>query len=251
MKTRLLVLLLGLILLLFLLTMSAAPVGAQSPSPGSIIYHVVQPGEWVSLIASRYGVSTRSVVDVNHLTWPYTIYPGQVLVIIKTVPPSQQTYIVRPGDTLFRIGLRYGVNWRTIANANGIAYPYIIFVGQRMIIPGTTNQALESPEQTITNFYSWYLKEAQQGNPLASKSYRTSPYLTAGFILKVDSVPASYEPFLCRQDLPRSFTVDPAIVSAPQARAVVRTIQPDNAFTVALVLEGKYWKISDVTCEVE
>ncbi len=46
------------------------------------------------------------------------------------------THIVQPGETLFRIGLRYGVDWRLIAQANGL-YGTLIYAGQELIIPGT------------------------------------------------------------------------------------------------------------------
>ena len=49
-------------------------------------------------------------------------------------------YLVVGGDTLYKIGVRYGVYWPDIASLNGIGYPYIIYVGQTLCIPkgGTT-----------------------------------------------------------------------------------------------------------------
>jgi LysM repeat protein len=43
---------------------------------------------------------------------------------------------VRPGDTLFKISLRYGVNWMDIAAANNLQPPYLIYPGQMLVIPG-------------------------------------------------------------------------------------------------------------------
>lgn len=48
------------------------------------------------------------------------------------------TYVVQPGDNLYRIALRHGITTRQLAEANGIASPSLIFVGQRLIIPGAT-----------------------------------------------------------------------------------------------------------------
>jgi uncharacterized protein YraI len=50
-------------------------------------------------------------------------------------PPAQRTHVVQYGENLFRIGLRYGINWLQIAAANGIGYPYNIYAGQVLIIP--------------------------------------------------------------------------------------------------------------------
>lgn len=44
-------------------------------------------------------------------------------------------YYVRYGDTLLKIAQRFGVGWRAIANANGLANPNRIYVGQRLYIP--------------------------------------------------------------------------------------------------------------------
>lgn len=48
-------------------------------------------------------------------------------------------YSVRPGDTMIRIGLEHGQNWRDIARWNGIDNPNLIEVGQvlRVVPPGT------------------------------------------------------------------------------------------------------------------
>ena len=47
---------------------------------------------------------------------------------------GNQVYIVKSGDTLFSIGRLYGVNPYTIAAANNIPYPYIIYPGQQLTI---------------------------------------------------------------------------------------------------------------------
>ncbi len=55
---------------------------------------IVQPGEFVSLIAKRHNISTQAMIDANGLRAPFTVYPGQVLVLPATdnryaqLPPS-------------------------------------------------------------------------------------------------------------------------------------------------------------------
>lgn len=49
--------------------------------------------------------------------------------------PEYETYTVRRGDTLQRIGRRYGVMWGNIAHENGIRRPYVIHPGDVLIIP--------------------------------------------------------------------------------------------------------------------
>ncbi len=45
------------------------------------------------------------------------------------------THVVQPGETLFRIALRYGLTVEQLAAANGITNPAQIFAGQVLVIP--------------------------------------------------------------------------------------------------------------------
>lgn len=49
--------------------------------------------------------------------------------------PSYDTYEVESGDCLSAIGDKLGVDWYSIAEANGIEEPYTIYPGQSLIIP--------------------------------------------------------------------------------------------------------------------
>ena len=49
---------------------------------------------------------------------------------------NSSTYTVVSGDTLSSIGSKLGVDWKSIANANGISSPYTIYPGQKLTIPG-------------------------------------------------------------------------------------------------------------------
>jgi lipoprotein NlpD len=63
----------------------------------------------------------------------------------KPLPPGQENlgkpgyYAVKPGDTLMRVGLETGQNWRDIARWNNIDNPNVLEVGQvlRVVAPGT------------------------------------------------------------------------------------------------------------------
>jgi LysM repeat protein len=67
-----------------------------------------------------------------------------VLVALSVAPLRAQgltTYVVQPGDNLYRIALRFGVSVAAIQQANGITNPSLIFVGQVLLIPGVANAA--------------------------------------------------------------------------------------------------------------
>ncbi len=50
-------------------------------------------------------------------------------------------HVVRRGETLYRIGLKYNLTWDRIAAANGLANANRIYAGQRLCIPVTAKPA--------------------------------------------------------------------------------------------------------------
>lgn len=52
------------------------------------------------------------------------------------IPLGWQAYVVQRGDTLARIGRRFGVSWRDLATVNCIVNPNRIFRGQVIYVPG-------------------------------------------------------------------------------------------------------------------
>ncbi len=44
-------------------------------------------------------------------------------------------YTVQSGDTLYSLGIKFGVAWQSIASQNNIQYPYTISVGEKLQIP--------------------------------------------------------------------------------------------------------------------
>ncbi len=112
--------------------------GGETTGP---ITHVVAPGENLYRIGLQYNVSWLTIAQLNNIPAPYTIKVGQTLQITQgeaKTPTSPTTYTVQAGDNLFRIGLKFGVNWRQIAEANGIVNPNAIQVGQVLKIPEST-----------------------------------------------------------------------------------------------------------------
>jgi LysM repeat protein len=116
---------------------TATPVA--SPTPSGEVTYVVKAGDNLFRIGLAYAVNWRLIAEANGIVNPNQIYVGQVLKIPTNAPPGpapQFTHVVRPGETLFLISLRYGVAWPAIAQANNITSPYVIYPGQTLIIPG-------------------------------------------------------------------------------------------------------------------
>ena len=121
-------------------TPTAVPPTA-TPIPTGQVTHVVQRGENLFRIALRYGTTVQAIASDNGIANPALIYVGQKLIIHSSgvqppaPAPSGTTYVVQPGDNLFRIALRYNLNYIYLAQYNGIANPSHVYVGQVIRIP--------------------------------------------------------------------------------------------------------------------
>lgn len=105
-------------------------------APGT---YVVQRGDTLYRIATTHGLPVRRMIEVNHLSPPYTLMIGQVLRI-----PVNTDHVVKAGETLKRVAQIHHVDWTELARANGISPPYVIRVGQVLRLPGA-----EAPVQSV------------------------------------------------------------------------------------------------------
>lgn len=137
--------------------------GAPTPTPEPYRY-VVEEGDSLGTIAQQFGVSAVSIMENNNLQDPNNVFVGQVLLIPNYIPPattasttgesttanasdatgSVQTtgqavsHVVQPGETLYGIAQKYGVDANAIAEANNITNRNQLRVGQKLDIPGIT-----------------------------------------------------------------------------------------------------------------
>jgi murein DD-endopeptidase MepM/ murein hydrolase activator NlpD len=106
----------------------AQPAEIALPAGASEI--VVERGDTLYAIARRNNVPLRALIEANHLEPPYTIYPGNRLVL-----PANRIHTVRQNETLYGISRAYGVEMTALAQANGLQPPYPVSPGQRLVVP--------------------------------------------------------------------------------------------------------------------
>lgn len=108
---------------------------------------VVQPGDTLSAIGVKYGMTVAQLRELNGIADPNRIYAGQRLRLtapaatVTTAPiptGGDLVHVVTRGQTLTGIARQYGSTIAAIVQANGIANPSFLRVGQRLTIPGVT-----------------------------------------------------------------------------------------------------------------
>jgi LysM repeat protein len=119
---------------------SAAAAG--SARGGSV---TVQPGDTLSDIADRQGVSLNQLMQANGITNPNMVVAGQKLVLpgsrratAAAAPRALPTapYTVKSGETLSEIADRFGTSTERLIKINGISNPNLVVAGTRLAIPG-------------------------------------------------------------------------------------------------------------------
>jgi LysM repeat protein len=111
------------------------PAPGGPAAPGGHTY-LVRPGDTLTSIAARHGVSLSGLASANGLSTNSWVYSGQRLTIPGLGrPPYGRDSIVQPGDTLLRIAARYAVTASQLASANGLSWNSWVYTGQHLHIP--------------------------------------------------------------------------------------------------------------------
>ena len=142
--------------------------------------HTVKRGDTLYGISLQNGVSVAQIKSWNNLTSD-TIYVGQTLTVngqkststnnnsnkpAPTKPVASKTHTVQRGDTLYGIGLRYGVNSNDIKKWNNLSSD-MIYVGQKLAINGQqTNNNKPAPKSTTNVNVSASSHTVQRGDSL-------------------------------------------------------------------------------------
>ncbi|HET6296702.1 MAG TPA: LysM peptidoglycan-binding domain-containing protein [Kribbella sp.] len=120
---------------------AAGVITAGSPGFGQ---YKVKNGDTLSHIAAKYGTTVRTLVQLNDLPGNgNAIYAGETLTLpggkqAKTSTPSRRgriTYVVKPGDTIGKIALRYHVSQGYLLSVNGLKRSDHIFIGKPLQVP--------------------------------------------------------------------------------------------------------------------
>lgn len=102
------------------------------PYFGTLAYTVAL-GDSLYTIAHNYNSTVGNILKFNSISNPNLIFPGQKIVIPLS-PPEAIIYIVKSGDTVYRIAKRYGTSVKNLVQFNYLAPPFSIYSGQQLVV---------------------------------------------------------------------------------------------------------------------
>jgi LysM repeat protein len=204
---------------------TATAASAPASSTTSSGAYVVQPGDTLTGIAARAGLSPASLAAANGLDPNGILISGTVLKLSAgstastAVPVSMTTtsaaYVVQPGDTLTGIAARAGVSPASLAAANGLDLNGVLISGKVLRLAG-------SPATSASAAVSQPVGAAAEGSP-TDPPYPTPERVTApqvGSIAAANGVPSSLAAAIAWQE--SGFNND--LVSSADARGVMQIL---------------------------
>jgi LysM repeat protein len=129
-------------------TSAATPTATATATPeagvsSALIQYTVQGGDTIGSIATQFRVTEQQLRELNNLPND-DIFAGQILRVPEGEPtptPEPFKHVVQPGETLTTIAARYGVNFLTLVEVNGLESPDTLAEGTELLIPGVTAPA--------------------------------------------------------------------------------------------------------------
>lgn len=153
--------------------------------------YVVQSGDSLNAIASKYNLQTSYLADLNGLSRTAGLRAGQRLKLTGTVEEAPtksskntkeetpETYTVKSGDSLGNIANRYHLQLDYLASLNGLSRTSSVRVGQRLKLTGdvptveTAKVDTKSSTKTVAagkNTEKYTVKSGESLNSIASRT---------------------------------------------------------------------------------
>lgn len=120
--------------------------------------YTVRPGDTLSGIAARHGISLAAIFAANNMNMRTIIYPGMSIKVGPAATPAPPatpaapapvtagSVIVKAGDTLSAIAARNGVSLASVLAANNLQMRSIIYPGQKILLaPAAAPAAKPAP----------------------------------------------------------------------------------------------------------
>lgn len=138
-----------LLLITILFSFQTDSVSAQSGGP----VYIVQPGDTLSFIASRFNVTVNEILAANPSVDPNLLSAGQQIVIpgLDGISGVLETEIISLGDSLRSLSRRTQVSDEQLRKLNRLVSPSELYVGVSLIVPTQETQSTLSTRMTAAS----------------------------------------------------------------------------------------------------
>ena len=152
--------------LLFSLIFISTAQSASAQASGPI--YIVQSGDTLSFIASRFNVSLNDLIEANPTIDPNLLSQGQQVVIpgLEDVTGTLETEVVTFGDSLRSLSRRRQISYTQLIKLNRLVSPTELYVGISMIVPVEEQQTQLTSRVSASNGESLLeLSVKERSNP--------------------------------------------------------------------------------------
>lgn len=128
-------------ILVLTLLLPLLPAQAQDSTPPPGPTYIIQPGDSMSLIASRFGVTLADLMAANDIGDPNNIAAGAKIIIpgLEGISGVLMTEVLNYGDTLHSLSRRNRVPEPFLRKLNRITSPSELYAGMGVILPQQEN----------------------------------------------------------------------------------------------------------------
>jgi len=109
--------------------------------------YTVRKGDTLAKLASEFNTTVDGIKRLNGLKNPHKIGVGQKLKIPAADLGSGglfKEHIIKKGENLSYLAKKYGVSISTIESANNLSNKHVLKIGQRLLIPATSDVTVQS-----------------------------------------------------------------------------------------------------------
>ncbi len=118
----------------------------RKAAENAITTYIVQPGDTISSLAKKFGITWNTIKWANNLENYDEISPGQILIIL---PVTGILHTVSEGETINGIALNYKGDAKEIIEYNRIKDPENLTPGEKIIIPN--GRIFEPPKPKVVS----------------------------------------------------------------------------------------------------
>lgn len=97
--------------------------------------YLIQSGENIESIAKKFSTNERTLMEINNIPFPDYFREGKEIVVPVNKEKYFEYYVIKKGDSLYKIARENNINPDLLALLNGLDSDDYIYPGQEIMVP--------------------------------------------------------------------------------------------------------------------